>query len=515
MTDKNDSFSLILKSASIIMICTIIYKILGFLREFALSYFWGTSGVSDAFLISQTIPGTLFDFVGTGLATCFIPIYYSILSNNGRDKANLFTNKIITIIFTFATFLIITVWIDTPLFIKIFASGFEGETLKLACGFTRVGIMSLYFSALVFVYSSFLQAEKQFFPSSITAVLQSVFVLIFIILGAIYNIWILPIGCALSIGIRLIYLYPCVNKYGLRLRIDFKWKDDNVKKLGLLLLPVMVGVAVNDLNVLVDRTIASQLAVGAISALTYANSLIQLANGGIVQPIATVFYPYITKSITKNDAETASLHIRKTLNVLFVIFVPLCFYFIAFGRDITVLLFGRGAFDEYSIDLTTTAFFYYSFGLCFIGIREVLSRIYYAYGDTKTPTMNAVIGVIFNIALNMFFSRHIGIGGLALATSISALITTLLLGKMLRSKTGISLLNVLDIKELLKSVICASLSIGSAYLLGLFLSEVSLVIKVTILVSVVCVNYFSLAIIIKMQTAKGVVSLLRKGLIKR
>lgn len=494
--------------------CTIIYKILGFLREFALSYFWGTSGISDAFLISQTIPGTLFDFVGTGLTTCFIPIYYTILNERGRSEANRFTNKIITIIFSFATFLIITVWLDTSFFVKIFASGFEGDTLELACGFTRIGILSLYFSALVFVYGSFLQAEKQFFPSSGTAVLQSVFVLISITLGAIYNIWILPIGCALSIGLRLLYLYPCVKKYGFTLQFDYKWKDNNVKKFGLLLLPVIVGVAVNDLNVLVDRTIASQLAVGAISALTYANSLIQLANGGIVQPVATVFYPYITKSITQKDIEIASLHIRKTINVLFVIFVPLCLFFVSFGRDITVLLFGRGAFDEHSIDLTSKAFFYYSLGLCFIGLREIFSRIYYAFGDTKTPTINAIIGVVFNIGLNILLSKYLGIGGLALATSISALITTLLLSIQIKAKTGISLVDIFDYMEFFKSTLGAIISVNFAYWIGLSLFDVPLIARVSILASVVFVIYFLLAVIIKLKTAKSALLLLHNQYLK-
>lgn len=230
------------------MICTVAYKLLGFLREFLLSYFFGTSGISDAFLISLTIPGTLFEFVGTGLATCFIPIIFSIVSEQGLEKANVFTNKVTTLIFAFSTLLILLVWIDTPLFVKIFASGFKDETFNLACDFTRIGVLSLYFSALVFVYGSYLQAHKVFLPNSITAVFQSAVVLFAIFVGAKYSLYAMCIICALSIGARLFYIYPSVKRYGLRLRLNFQWNDSYLKRLGYLLIPVVLGCAVNDLK---------------------------------------------------------------------------------------------------------------------------------------------------------------------------------------------------------------------------------------------------------------------------
>ena len=170
--------SKIIKSTIWIIICTAIFKVLGFCREFALSYFWGTSGVSDAYLISQTIPGTLFDVIGTGLSTCFIPVFYNVLKEKGSLYANAFTNKMITIILTISILLIVLVWINTSLFVKVFAVGFEDNILKLACGFTRIGILSLVFSTYVFVYGSFLQAHNEFLPISWTAIIQDIIVLL-------------------------------------------------------------------------------------------------------------------------------------------------------------------------------------------------------------------------------------------------------------------------------------------------------------------------------------------------
>lgn len=448
-----EGYSSIIKSATVIMICTVAYKLLGFLREFLLSYFFGTSGISDAFLISLTIPGTLFEFVGTGLATCFIPIFFSIVNDHGIDSANRFTNKVTTLIFAFSTLLILLVWFDTPLFVKIFASGFKEDTFEMACDFTRIGILSLYFSALVFVYGSYLQAHKVFLPNSITAVFQSALVLFAIYVGAKYSLHAMCIICALSIGARLFYIYPSVKKYGLKLQMDFQWNDVYLKRLGYLLIPVVLGCAVNDLNVIFDRTIASQVTVGAISALTYGNSLIQLANGGIVQPVATVYFPYITKYISEGKNEDASKMLKKTFSIMTTLFLLITILFLIYSREITDVLFGRGAFDETAIELTSSALFYYSTGLCFIAYREIISRYYYANGDTKTPMYNAAIGVLFNIILNIVLSRLMGVGGLALATSISALVTSVLLVANSKRKLKLTISEYIEGRELLKSLL--------------------------------------------------------------
>lgn len=455
----------IVKSVSMIVVFTIIFKVLGFCREFFLSFFWGTSGVSDAFLISQTIPGTLFQFVGVGLTTCFIPVYYSVLKQDGQQGANRFTNKLTTLILLFSTLLILLVWMDTPLFVKIFASGFSDETLDLACVFTRIGILSLYFSTFAFVYESYLQANQNFLPGAITSVLQSALVLVALYLGAKINLWILPVGCALSIGIRVLAMYPATAKTGLRFAPDFKWKDDQVRYFGKLLVPVIIGCAVNEINVIFDKTIASRVTVGAISALTYSNSLVQLINGGLVQPVSTVFYPYISNHISDGNRECASAMLKKSISALISMLLPIMVFFMLFSRHIVEVLFGRGAFDDTSVSMTSGALFYYMLSVCFLAIREMVSRYYFASGDTKTPMYNAAIGVVFNIVLNIILARFMGVSGLALATSCSAVIIAGLLMFTAKKRLHLQVSDIIDAREMLR-VLEASLIMAAIALLA-------------------------------------------------
>ncbi len=90
-----------------------------------------------------------------------------------------------------------------------------------------------------------------------------------------------------------------------------------------------------------------------------------------------------------------------------------------FAEPIVNLLFSRGAIDLDALTMNTSALFFYSIGMIRYGLRQIMSRAFYSIQDTKTPVINATIAVVINIFLNIILSRYMGIGGLALATSIS------------------------------------------------------------------------------------------------
>lgn len=104
--------------------------------------------------------------------------------------------------------------------------------------------------------------------------------------------------------------------------------------------------------------------------------------------------------------------------------MPIAIGSMIFAGPVVVLLFGRGAFDTHAMSMTYYALFFYSVGMIGFGLSEVLSKAFYSMQDTKTPMINATIGVSLNIVLNIILSKYLGIGGLALATSTAAIFTT-------------------------------------------------------------------------------------------
>lgn len=424
------------KAVLILMIISVISKFLGFGRELVLSYYYGTSAISDIYLVSLTIPAVLFSFFVMAISTGYIPIYNKIIIKDGESKAIQFTNNLINILMIICTGIVILCFLFTKSIVKLFASGFTGDVLAQTITYTRIGIFSIYTLGIIQIYSGYLHVKKKFIPPALLGIPLSIFVVLSIVLSKYINIIFLPLGTLAAHIFQLFFLviYVLKEKYSYSVKVDFK--DPYVKKLILISLPLLIGVSINQINVLVDKTIASQLAVGAISALNYANRLNLFIQGVFVTSIVTVLYPTMSKMLAEGDIKGYKKTFAESVTGINLFVVPAAVGSMVLAEPIVTMLFGRGAFDTKSINLTTSALFFYSFGMVAFGLREAISRAFYSMHDTKTPMINGAIGIAINIALNIILSKFLGVGGLALATSISAIITTGLMFISLNRKIG-------------------------------------------------------------------------------
>ncbi len=147
----------------IIFILSLVIKILGLLKDLVFSWLWGVSNISDAYVMSSSIPTNLMLMVTTGITTCFLPVYISIKEKKSLEEANNYSNKIINIIFIFCSFIIATVMIFTKPIVTIFASGFDEATLNITVNLTRITILEIFCMGAIAVYSGILQTEKKYY----------------------------------------------------------------------------------------------------------------------------------------------------------------------------------------------------------------------------------------------------------------------------------------------------------------------------------------------------------------
>lgn len=424
------------KTALLLMVITILSKVFGFARELALSYFFGASNISDAYLISMTIPSVIFGFIGVGIATGYIPMYTKIDKTKGNIASNDFTNNLVNIILVLTTIMFIFGTAFTAPLVKIFASGFEGETLELAIRFTRISLIGIYFTALMYIFSGYLQVKDNYAIPALVGFPMNVVIILAIIISSKGNILFLSIGTVIGTASQLLLMIPFIRKKGFRYKPIFNVKDPHIKNMVLIALPVIIGVSVNQINVLVDRTLASRIAEGGISALNYANRLNGFVMGIVVVSITTALYPLISKMVANDDIKGLKKSILEAISVISLLVIPATVGTMIFSEPIVRLLFDRGEFDSQAIMMTSGALFFYSLGIIGFGLRDVLSRAFYSMQDTKTPAINAAIAVALNIILNLVLSKFMGLSGLALATSISAVFGTFLLFISLRKKIG-------------------------------------------------------------------------------
>lgn len=481
-----------------VMAITVLAKVLGFARELILSFFFGATGISDAYLISQTIPGIIFQFVGTGLATCFIPIYLNISHQEDEEKANYFTNTILTIVFVFSTIVILVVLGNTPFIVKIFASGFEGETLRNAILFTRISIMSLYFSSMIYVMNSYLQMKNKFGLVAFSAIPNSIVIMFSIIIGAKSDIIWLPIGSIIAVLIQAMVLLGVAQKENFQLRLNVNLKNPKVLEMGKLMIPVTIGVSINELNLLIDRTVASRLAVGGISALTYAESLVMFIQGIFVQTVVTVYYPSLTQKAERGDIKGTKDALKDAMKGMFFLLIPVTMGCLMLSEDLVRLLYERGNFNNDAVIMTSTALLLYTIGIIGYGFREIFSRFFYAFHDTKTPMINAAVGVTLNIIMNLTLSPILGIGGLALATSVSATITAILLFIQLRIRYG-KLFTLNDLKGYIKVIISTVIMGVVVYVVKNMMLDINVYVRFAGIICCGVLSYMICALILKVD----------------
>jgi putative peptidoglycan lipid II flippase len=425
------------KTAFILMVLTILSKVFGFLREIILSYIYGTSNISDAYIISTTIPRVIFGFVTIGIVAAFIPMYSKISEKNELDEARNFTNNLINTLLIIVTFIVSISLLFTEAIVTVFASGFDSETFSIAVNFTRISLFALYFTSLISVFTGYLQSENNYVIPALIGLPFNIIIIISLFISTKFNyLIILPIGFVIAISSQFFFMIYSIRKNGFRYKRILNFRDQHLKNMFVIALPVILGISVNQINILIDRTLASKIAVGGISALNYASTLNEFVQGIFVLSIVTVLYPLISTMVVKNDMNGLKSSLSGAMTGIFLTVLPITFFTIVFATEIVTLLLGRGAFDINAISMTSYALFFYSIGMIGFGLREVLSRVFYSMQDTKTPMINAAIGMAINIFLNIILSRYLGIGGLALATSIAAIFTSLLMLGSLRRKIG-------------------------------------------------------------------------------
>ena len=437
------------RSIVTVMFLTIFTKIIAYSKDLVLAYYYGTSQIVDIFVIAVNVPMLLFTFLGSAISAGYIPRYNSIQNKYGANRANQFTSNLMNILFLVFLFITILILVFTKQFIYIFASGFTGDKLSTAIYFTRISSLSLIISVPVAVLSSFLHMKGKFWIVSLKTVPMNLVLITFIIFGN-KDPNLLIYGFVIGTVTQLLVILPSIYKEKFKYSPIVNLKDEDIKKFIILVAPIFLAIAINDINQIVDKTLASNLGDGAISALNYAHKIDTIVKTIFVSSVTIVMFPSISKLGSSKEYKKMNNTIIESLVIISLLMVPATLALIVFSKETVTLLYGRGNFDESSISNTSYALIFYSIGMLGFGFRQALTRVFYAIDRFKIPLYNSFFAAIINIGLNLVFYLYtnMGIGGLALATSISGITSSLFLF------IQIKLLNIgFELKQFVKTFI--------------------------------------------------------------
>ncbi|CEN91455.1 transmembrane virulence factor MviN family protein [[Clostridium] sordellii] len=419
-----------------LMFVTIFSKLFGFARELVLTYMYGASNISDVYITSMSIPTILFATIGAAIGTTFIPLFFEIDNLKNRDEALKFTNNIFNIVIILGVAISIFTFIFTQPVVKIFAMNFSGDKLSLAIDFTKIMIFGVLFIGLSNIMTAWLQINGDFSIPGMIGCPFNIFIMIGIILSSRGNLNIMAIGTLIGLASQFLFQLPFAIKKGFRYKLYINLKDQYLKKMLKLILPVFIGVGVNQINTIVDKSLASTLQDGSITVLNSANRLNGFVLSLFIATIAAVIYPMLSRYSNENNEEKFIESVSVSINSVVLLMIPVSIGAIALADPVVRVIFERGAFDVKAAHMTSVALICYSIGMLGFGIREILNKIFYSIKDTKTPMINGGLEVVFNILLNLLFINIFGYAGLALATSISTIITVGIFFISLRKKIG-------------------------------------------------------------------------------
>ena len=428
--------SKVAKATMGLMVVTIIAKILGFGRELVLASSYGASMYSDAYITAINIPVVIFTIIGTTLSTVLIPMYFEIRENEGDIASLKFINNMFNIVIVICTLLSIIGFIFAEELVKVFAIGFKDETLIVTIKYTKIIIIGIIFTGLSYVMSAYLQIKNNFTVPGLVTVPRNMAIIISIIMSVNTSPDIMIWGALIGSLLEFLFQIPFAYKNGYKYKLYFNLRESYIKRILVLITPVLIGVAVNQINVMVDKTLASTLVEGSISALNYANKLNGFVIGIFITSVAAVIYPMLSKLLSKNNNEEFVKYVSSSINSVIILIIPISIGAVVLADPIVRLLFQRGEFNLAAVKMTSIALVMYSIGMTAVGLRDILNRVFYSLKDTKTPMVNGAMSMGMNIILNFILVKYFKIAGLALATSISSIICIVLLLVSLEKKIG-------------------------------------------------------------------------------
>lgn len=454
------------QTATLMMLFTLISKLLGFVREIVTAGIYGTSYVTDAYVMAQTIPTIVLGGILAALGTAYMPLLARVTENEGEEKGKLFTSNLITALLILSAIFVLVGNLFSEQLVGIFAYGFSSEAKVLTSSYLKITFMYIFFTSTAAIFETYLQYKGHFLTQIAAGYAQNIIVIAMTVVSAYTSNYLLVFGLLFGNAARCFIICGKTKKIGFSYIKSLKIKESFVMVVTFAI-PVFIGTYIQQINTFVDKSLASTLGEGSVSALYYANLLINLTVTLTVSVISTLIYPELAKSASQRNIEKLHISAQKGIDLICIIAIPCSLGIIAYNELIVQIIYERGAFGEFGTELTASALSLYGIGLLFLGLNNFLVRIFYALEDMKTPMILAAISVCVNITMNFILIGPLQHRGLALGTSIAYMTySVLMLAVINRKNESLELFsNRKKIVKVLIGAFCAVLIPYKVYVL--------------------------------------------------
>lgn len=492
-------------------------KIAGFIREILIAKYFGASLVTDAFFVAYNIPTLLLLIVMSGgIYSALVPTFTKYLTFKEDKILWRFFSVITNYTFIISFLIVIVIIMFAPYLVKFLGYGLKPEAFDLAVRLSRVMAPMVIFLALLNVFIGILHSFRHFAIPSFNPLILGITVIVFILcFSKTLGIFSVGIGFVVSSGLMCVTSLIVLFKKKMKYSFNLNFRYPEISEFIHLFIPATGGTIIGCSYVIVTRMMASPLPEGSISALDFANMVIQTPLSTFGLAISTAIFPFIAGYAATKSYNDLTGIMSKGIRMTALIYIPIGLIFMVLCGPIIRILFERGNFDAHDTMITSQALFFYAIGLIGLAVNSILIRVFYAINDAVTPMLVTAAGVAVHIILNFILIKYLAHAGIALSASITHLVINLILFWILKQKMG----NI-DGKRILNSflkMIMASLpGVSACFLISGYIERVldisrleSQIIQVGLATTIGLICYLIILWLLKADELKMIVELIK------
>ena len=377
--------------------------------------------------------------VAAALTATFVPLFSYRLATGRKEEAWKLSVNIGNIISLILVILTVVLIIIAPWLMGLIGRGFKDQTIvsEKVVPLFRIMMLGFTFQGLTGLLIGMLNSLKRFALAAFApAVGTGVTLVITIALAKSMGITALAIGTAVGWTTGLLVLFPGLRGQGIHYRFQIDWRDPTVREVGGMVWPILLGAAVGAMGMFAAQILGTMLEEGAITSLNLADKLFQLPLGLFVAGITVPLFPLLSEQVAARAPDRVKATLDFALRLMGFILIPATVGLVLLRYPLIGLIFEHGKFTSDDTARTAWAFLFEVLGLYAYAGRDTLTRVFYAHHDTRTPIKIGIATVVVSIGLSYLLMQSMGVGGLALGTTLALALNLLVLAWLLRRKIG-------------------------------------------------------------------------------
>jgi putative peptidoglycan lipid II flippase len=389
-----------MRTGRAMVMATLVSRVTGFGRVLALVAALGLgTRLMDAYTVANVTPNSIYELVmGGALASVIVPLLVRTAASGSTD-GEMFAQRLLSlIVYALAAVVMVTI-IAAPFLVDLYASGFSPEQRHAAVVFLRFFLPQVLFYGVSATLAAVLNARDRFVSPMWAPVANNLVViavaLVFLVIGGTGRLesltraqmLLLSIGTSAGVAAQMLVLTLAGRRAGFRVRLRADPRGIGIRRIGVMAGWTVLSVIAAQAVFVVITDLASQAGPGAVSVYSNAYTLFQLPYAVIAVTIITGVLPMMSRSVAEHDLPQVTADLSRSLRLSSVVLVPVAAGLVVLGPQLATVLFAHGNASPAAAHLTGSVLAAYGLALVPFAGYQIMLRVFYALGDTRTPAL--------------------------------------------------------------------------------------------------------------------------------